>query len=190
MASEIYKIINDIPPDYIKDLINIKKSNFRRENQASLPVVKSTRYHSLRSFRYEAARIWNSLLSPKWPEAGWLLPSVQETAPCIGWWHLRMSFMLNLGFVLLLQFSFNSLALPLLTSFRFLTPAFSHSFVCCKGCVSLGVCWLQSKCQKILNLINQIFPSYSAVSNSSRQQWVRWFIISPADVLYWYLISA
>ena len=26
MASEVYKIANDIAPDYIKDLINIKKS--------------------------------------------------------------------------------------------------------------------------------------------------------------------
>ena len=62
MASEVYKIVNDIAPDYIKDLINIKKStyNFRRENQTSLPAVKSTRY-GLRSFPYEAARIWNCL---------------------------------------------------------------------------------------------------------------------------------
>ena len=62
MASEVYKIINDIAPYYIKDLINIKKStyNFRRENQASPPAVKSTRY-GLRSFPYEAARIWNCL---------------------------------------------------------------------------------------------------------------------------------
>ena len=46
MASEVYKIVNDIAPDYIKDLINIKKStyNFRREYQTSLPAVKSTRY--------------------------------------------------------------------------------------------------------------------------------------------------
>ena len=52
-----------IAPEYNKDLlINIKKSNynFRRENQASLPAVKSTRY-GLRSFCYGAARIWNSL---------------------------------------------------------------------------------------------------------------------------------
>ena len=62
IAFEVYKIVNDIAPDYIKDLINIKRSNynFRRENQASLPAVRSTRY-GLRSFRYEAARIWNSL---------------------------------------------------------------------------------------------------------------------------------
>ena len=59
MASEVYKIVNDIAPDYIKDLINIKQSNynFMTENQASLPAVKSTRY-GLRSFRYEAAHIW------------------------------------------------------------------------------------------------------------------------------------
>ena len=60
MASEVHKIVDDIAPDYIKDLINIKQSNnFWRENQASLPAVKSTMY-GLRSFRYEAARIWNS----------------------------------------------------------------------------------------------------------------------------------
>ena len=62
MASEVYKIVHDIAPEYVKDLINIKTShyNFRNENQARLPAVKSTRY-GLRSFRYEAARIWNCL---------------------------------------------------------------------------------------------------------------------------------
>ena len=56
MSSEVYKIVYNIAPDYIKDLTNIKKSNynFRRENQVSLPAVKSTRY-GLRSFCYEAA---------------------------------------------------------------------------------------------------------------------------------------
>ena len=62
MASEVYKIVNGIALVYIKDLINIKQLNynFRRENQASLPAVKSTRY-GVGSFRYEAARIWNCL---------------------------------------------------------------------------------------------------------------------------------
>ena len=79
MVSEVYKIVNDIAPDYIKDLINIKKStyNFRRENQASLPAVKIKRY-GLRSFRYEAALIWNSLpndlrLSESFPQFNRLL---------------------------------------------------------------------------------------------------------------------
>ena len=67
--------------------------------------------------------------------------------------------MLNLGFALLLKLCFNSLALPLLASFRFSTPAFFRFLsLCCKGCVSLGVCSLQSKCLIILNLINQNFP--------------------------------
>ena len=62
MASEVYKIVNDFASDYTKDWINIKQSNynFRRENQASLPAVKSIRY-GLRSYRYEAALIRNSL---------------------------------------------------------------------------------------------------------------------------------
>ena len=62
MASEVYKSVNDIGPEYIKDLINIKKSkyNFRRGNQASIPVVKNTKY-ARRSFRYEVIRIWNCI---------------------------------------------------------------------------------------------------------------------------------
>ena len=62
MACEAYKIINELSPTYIRDLINVKVSqyNFRNEHQASLPQVNSTRY-GLKSFRYEAARIWNSL---------------------------------------------------------------------------------------------------------------------------------
>ena len=60
MATEVFKIVNDMSSKYIKDLITIHNSsyNFRRENKASIPQVKSTRY-GLRSFRYEAARIWN-----------------------------------------------------------------------------------------------------------------------------------
>ena len=62
MATEVFKIVNGMPPEYIKDLMTIQNSsyNLRRENQGSIPQVKSTRY-GLRSFRYEAARIWNCL---------------------------------------------------------------------------------------------------------------------------------
>lgn len=62
IACEVFKIINNISPSYIRDLITVRDSsyNFRSEKQATLPQVKSTRY-GLRSFRYEAARIWNSL---------------------------------------------------------------------------------------------------------------------------------
>ena len=82
MAIEVFKIVNDMSPEYIKDLITIQNSsyNFRRENQASIPQVKSTRY-GLRSFRYEAARIWNRLPND-------LRSSVREAAPRLGWHHL------------------------------------------------------------------------------------------------------
>ena len=54
MATEVFKII--------KDLICIQNSsyNFRNENKAILSRFSSTVY-GLRSFRYEAVRIWNSL---------------------------------------------------------------------------------------------------------------------------------
>ena len=62
MAGEVFKIVNNIAPSYLHDLISLKSSpyDFRSEKQAQIPRVNSTRY-GLRSFRYEAARIWNSL---------------------------------------------------------------------------------------------------------------------------------
>ena len=55
--------------------------------------------------------------------------------------------MLNLDFALLLQFSFNSLALPLLKSFRFSTPSFFAFFrfrFVAKAVLLCGVDLLQS----------------------------------------------
>ena len=61
--------------------------------------------------------------------------------------------MLNLGFALLLQFSFNSLA-PFADKLSLFDPSFFHFLsLSCKGCVSLGVYLLQSKRQNFLNLI-------------------------------------
>ena len=62
MACEVFKIINKMSPEYINDLVEIKTStyNFRAEKQAEVPRVNTTRY-GLRSFRSEAARVWNSL---------------------------------------------------------------------------------------------------------------------------------
>ena len=61
MACEVFKMVNDFSPKYIQDMVNIKVSNynFRNDQQATLPKVNSTSY-GLKSFRYEAARIWNS----------------------------------------------------------------------------------------------------------------------------------
>ena len=62
MACEVYKLVNDLSPTYINDLVNIKNPsyNFRSEKKAEIPRVNSTRY-GLRSFSSEAPRIWNSL---------------------------------------------------------------------------------------------------------------------------------
>ena len=62
MACDAFKIVNDLSPKYIQDMVNIKVSNynFRNDQQATLPKVNSTNY-GLKSFRYEAVRIWNSL---------------------------------------------------------------------------------------------------------------------------------
>ena len=62
MASEVFKIVNERSPEYIQNLVSIKDSTytFRNERTAEIPRGKTTRY-GLKSFRFEAARIWNSL---------------------------------------------------------------------------------------------------------------------------------
>ena len=61
MACDVFKIVNDLSLKYIQDLVNIKfQINFRNDQQATLPKVNSTNY-GLKLFRYEAARVWNSL---------------------------------------------------------------------------------------------------------------------------------
>ena len=62
MACEVFKIVNNMSPDYISDLVKIKTSvyDFRDQKKEDVPRVNSTRY-GLRSFRSEAARVWNSL---------------------------------------------------------------------------------------------------------------------------------
>ena len=61
MAREVLKIVNNIAPSYLHDLISLKPStyDFRSRKQAQLQRVNSTRY-GLRSFQYEAVRIWKS----------------------------------------------------------------------------------------------------------------------------------
>ena len=62
MACEVFKIVNNMSPSYISDLVKIKTSvyDFRDQKKADIPRVNSTKY-GLRSFRSEAARVWNSL---------------------------------------------------------------------------------------------------------------------------------
>ena len=62
IVSEVYKIVNNLSPSYIQDLVQMKVSNydFRNKHTAVVPRVRTTRYGT-RSFRFEAAQIWNSL---------------------------------------------------------------------------------------------------------------------------------
>ena len=62
MAFEVYKIFHQMCPEYIQNLVNLRVSNYnlRGDKIADIPRVNSTRF-GLRLFRYEAARVWNSL---------------------------------------------------------------------------------------------------------------------------------
>ena len=62
IALETFKCLNGIAPEYIRDLVKFKdnKYNFRYENMLQVPTVRTSRYGK-NSFRFEAARVWNSL---------------------------------------------------------------------------------------------------------------------------------
>ena len=62
IAAETYKCINNLSPQYIRDLVQLKSSaySFRYENTVKVPTVRTVAYGQ-RSFRFESARVWNSL---------------------------------------------------------------------------------------------------------------------------------
>ena len=62
MALETFKILHDMAPPVLSDLIHKQghKYNFRYSNLLQIPHVKTTRYGK-QSFRYAAPVLWNSL---------------------------------------------------------------------------------------------------------------------------------
>ena len=62
IATETYKCINNMSPVYLRDLVEVKqrKYSFRYENTVKIPPVRTVTYGQ-RSFRFESARVWNSL---------------------------------------------------------------------------------------------------------------------------------
>ena len=62
IALETFKIIHKKSPTFLQDLVVIKNNsyNFRYSNTADIPRPRTTRYGK-NSFRYEAARLWNTL---------------------------------------------------------------------------------------------------------------------------------
>ena len=64
IALETFKIIHKKSPLFLQDLVTIKNNiyNFRYINTADSPRPRTTK-HGKNSFRYEAARLWNTLQS-------------------------------------------------------------------------------------------------------------------------------
>ena len=62
IAQEFFKMYNKDGPTYLHDLVEIKEHsyNFRYSNTAKLSKPRTTRY-GINSFRYTAAKIWNTL---------------------------------------------------------------------------------------------------------------------------------
>ena len=62
MCTEIYKVLNGIAPSYMQSLFVMNQSRYssRRPLNLHLPRVNQTTY-GLNSFRYEGAKLWNSL---------------------------------------------------------------------------------------------------------------------------------
>ena len=62
MALETFKIINQLTPICLQNLVNVKKYkySFRYNNFVDINEVKTTTYGK-KSFRYAAAAMWNSL---------------------------------------------------------------------------------------------------------------------------------
>ena len=63
MAVETFRILNDMPPSVLSDLVRIRDCtsyNFRDQNILQVSQVRTTKYGK-KSFRFAAAVLWNSL---------------------------------------------------------------------------------------------------------------------------------
>ena len=62
MALEVFKIVNNIAPTFIENIIALKRSQYslRNDTSAVIPRANTTKY-GLNSFAHEGARIWNRL---------------------------------------------------------------------------------------------------------------------------------
>ena len=62
IANETFKILHNMSPVYLQDLVSYKNStySFRYDNLVEVPRVRTTKYGKS-TFRFEAAGVWNSL---------------------------------------------------------------------------------------------------------------------------------
>lgn len=83
MALETFKILNKESPLYLQDLIKTKSTfySFRYKNTTVIPQVRTTTY-GLNSFRFSAAKLWNSL-----PEHFREISSFNQFSSVLSSWH-------------------------------------------------------------------------------------------------------
>ena len=62
IAIETFKCLYELSPPYVTDLVNFKSSNYssKYQNTAEVPMIRTVSYGK-QSFKYDAARVWNSL---------------------------------------------------------------------------------------------------------------------------------
>ena len=62
MACKVFKIVNNMSPSFIKNLIELKTSKYsmRRTKPVVVPKSRTSKY-GLKSFSHEGVRVWNSL---------------------------------------------------------------------------------------------------------------------------------
>ena len=62
ICTEIYKVLNQIGPSYMSNLITPRQSHYslRRPSDLFVPRVNQTKY-GLKSFQYQGSKLWNSL---------------------------------------------------------------------------------------------------------------------------------
>ena len=58
LATETYKFINKISPEYLRDLVVVKQTHY--SFTVNISTVRIVTYEQ-RSFRFESVRVWNSL---------------------------------------------------------------------------------------------------------------------------------
>ena len=106
MALEAFKILNNQGPVHLHDLLNFKNQNysFRYTRTAEIPKVRTSNY-GLSSFRYSAAKLWNSLPQHFRDEINF---SNSKSYQCLEWRELCLYFLFcKIALLLFAQNSFD-----------------------------------------------------------------------------------
>ena len=85
LAFETFRIVYGLSPSYLRDFVCLKESSykFRYTKLLELPRAKSTRFGS-NSFRFQAAKLWNSLLEQA--RKNGIFRLLQDIHKGVGWY--------------------------------------------------------------------------------------------------------